>query len=406
MPVFTGAPTDPAVPLTYKCFDLYTGAYKATLSLNGVTFGSNLLPGSPGQFSGTIDLSDPRVQALGPLEATSPATTMIVADYLGSIAGGTGWILWPRNYEFDNTSRKLTVTGTECWSAFQHRGQATDYSSPPYSGLDYPGYQKMQIWDATLTDATGVYDPVLIAWQVIADALNRVSYGNLLGNVGIAANSYTSPSAYLASGTNTPAGDYLAVSYPYASLQMLDTLVTQIAQNGLGVGFDYGFDIAYGANYAIIGTVNLSYPTRGRTYAQNNLVVNTGNAISYTLPEDGSQSANTVYEQGISGSLVVSQNLNPLEGGYPLLEAIKSRANIQSANVLQVLTSLGFSDLVVGSYPVTTPTVTMDLFSGSLQIGTYIAGPVCAATIVAPDPLSTTHRGFSRPTHAVLSSRP
>jgi hypothetical protein len=379
----TTVPAGYAGPLAYKCFDLATGAYKGQVPLAGVTFGSNLLPGSPGQLSGTIDLASPAVQALGPLAATSPARTLMVVDYLGTVAWAG--IIWPRSYDFDNVNRKLTVTAIEGWSYLQYRAQCTDYSSPPYSGLDYPGYQKMQIWDATDTDAYGVYDPVLIAWQVISDALTRVTFGNILGGVSVAANSYTTPAGYLASGTNTPAGDYLAASYPFASLQLVDTLVSQLAQNGLGVGFDYALDIAYSNTGVPVGTVNLSYPRRGRTYAQNGLVVNCGSAISYQPPEDGTQAANTIYEQGISGSLVVSQNFNPLDDGYPIIETIKSRANIQSANVLPVLTQLGLAGLAVQSYPVVTPSVVLDLFSGSLPLGSFIAGDDVRWIIPATD---------------------
>lgn len=370
-------------PFTYLLYDLRTGAYKGRLPLNGVTFGSQLL--NPGTFSGTLDIASAAVQNLGPVSITAPARTALMVDYNGALIWGG--IIWPRSYSYDSGKRELQLTATELWSYIQQsRVQATDYSAPPFSGLTGP-ITKMAIWDASNTDNIGVYDPVLIAWQLISDALTQVTNGNILGGLGIAANSYTSASSYLSSGTQTPQADYLSVNYPLASIQQLGSIVNMIASNGVGVGFDYAIDVAYSAGPGSppVGTVNLSYPRRGRTYAQNQLVLNCGNAISYEIPEDGTQAANTVYEQGASGSLVVSQNINPLNAGYPVLEAIKSRANIQSANLLNVLTALGVSDLAQFSFPVTTPTVTMDLFSSSVPLGNFIVGDNVRWLIPATD---------------------
>lgn len=369
-------------PLSYVAYDLATGAYKGRLPLNGVSFGSQV--NSPGSFSGTLDIASTAIQNLGPLDATAPARTAIGVDYLGALI----WmgVVWPRNFEFDDTSRKLTVNATELWSYPASRVQATDYSAPPYSGMSGPG-TKMAIWDASNTDATGVYDPVLICWQLLSDALQQVPHGNILGGLSIAANSFTTTSGYLASGTNTPQADYLSVNYPYQSIQTLGSIIPMLAGNGLGVGFDYAVDVAYsgGPGSVPVGTVNLSYPRRGRTYAQNHLVLNCGQAIKYSLPEAGDQTGNTVYEQGSSGSLVVSQNISPIDGGYPVLEQIKSRANIMSANIIGVLTSLGVSDLAVGSYPVTTPQVEVDLFSSTVPLGEFIVGDDVRWIIPATD---------------------
>ena len=371
-------------PFTYKTYDLVTAKYLGQLPLTGFQFASNLLPGSPGTASGVIDIASPAIQALGPLAITAPARTMLVVDYLGVIVWAG--IIWPRAYAFENTTRKLTVTASELWSIFQRREQATDYSAPPYSGLTGNSV-KMAIWDATLTDAIGVYDPVLIIWQLLSDALHLVSYGNILGGLGVAANGYTTPATYLASGTALPQGDYLAINYPWTSLQALDSVATQLGQNGLGVGFDYQVDCAYAPQPGNppVATVNLSYPRRGRSYSQNNLVLNCQSAISYSPPEDGSQAANTFYEQGSSGSLVVSQNILPLQQGYPLLEQVASRANITSANILNVLTVLGIADLYVSSFPVCTPSITMDLFTTTLPLGEFVVGDDVRWIIPATD---------------------
>lgn len=378
-------------PLTYVSYDLLTGAYLGRIPLTGVSFGSQLL--NPGSFTGTIDLGDPAIQALGPLDLTAPARTCICVDYMGALVWGG--VIWPRDYRFESATRKLTVTATELWSyPGSMRVQATDYSAPPFSGITGPSVE-MAIWDASssFSDTTNVWDPVLIAWQILSDLLTQVSQGNILGGVSIAANSYTSPSAYLASGTNTPQGNYLSINYPYASLQQAGTMINQLASNGYGTGFDYAIDIAYsgGTGSPPVATLNLSYPRRGRTYAQNQLVLNCGQAISYDVPEDGTQVGNVVYEQGSSGSLNVSVNAQALGGGYPVLEEIKSRSNITSANMLNVLAQLGVADLAIGSYPVATPTVTTDLFSGPIPLGQFVVGDDCRWLIPATDGLGNVY---------------
>lgn len=372
-------------PITYIAFDLRSGAYLGRIPLNGVQFSSQLLvTGGTGTLSGTVDIGSAAVQALNPLALTQPGRTMLCVDYLGAIVWAG--IVWPRGYKFDGATRVLNINATELWSYFNSRVQATDYSSPPYSGLTGTG-AKMAIWDATNTDADGIYDPMLIAWQVLSDALTQVTDGNILGGLGIAANSYTSTTSYLASGTATPSTDYDAVSYPLTSVQTVNTIISMLAQNGYGIGFDYAVDVAYsaGPGSVPVGTVNLSYPRRGRIFADNNLVLNCGSALDYDVPEDASQSANTVYEQGISGSLIVSQNVAPLDYGYPVLEQIKSRANVQSPSIISLLTGIGASDLYTLSFPVATPSVTMDLFKSSIPLGSFIVGDNCMMRVPKTD---------------------
>jgi hypothetical protein len=369
-------------PLTYVAYDLVTGAYLGRLPLTSVSFGSQLL--QPGSLTGTIDIADPAIQNLGPLDLTAPARTCLCVDYLGALVWAG--IVWPRSYKFDSATRKLVVTANEIWSYFSSRVQATDYSAPPFSGITGPSTE-MAIWDASsaFSDANNVWDPMLIAWQILSDAMTQVPFGNILGGMGIAANSFTSPASYLASGTGTPQANYLSINYPYSSLQQVATMIGQLAGNGLGVGFDYAVDVAYsgGSGSFPVATVNLSFPRRGRTYAQNQLVLNCGQAISYEVPEDGTQAGNTIYEQGQSGSLNVSQNIQPLQGGYPILEQIKSRANITSANMLNILAVQGVADLFQFSFPVATPTVTTDLFSGPIPLGQFIIGDDCRWLIPA-----------------------
>lgn len=372
-------------PLTYCAYDLLTGRFLGTLPFSQVTFGSQLL--QPGTFSGTIDVASAAVQALGPFDLIQTGRTAILIDYLGSFIWGG--IAWTAPYDQDDTKRQLQVGATEIWSYLANqRMQGTDYSAPPYSGIS--GTSEMGLWDATLTasgppdNGPGVWDPMLIAAQMLYDAMYNVPNANLFGGTGLALNGYpigygganspTGVSAYLNSGTATPRLNYIAENYPYSSLQQLGSAINQIATLGLGEGFDYGVDVAGSATGPVTCTVNLSYPRRGRTFANNNLVLDCQRALKFSIPPDATQTANTVYEQGANGALSVSQNAQALNGGYPILERIMSRSNIQSANVMQVLQQTGAADLAIYSYPVYTPTVTTDLFTGPLTLGQFIVG--------------------------------
>jgi hypothetical protein len=355
-------------PFSYYCFDLLTGRFQAQLPFRGVTFGQQL--NTAGTFSGTLDLQDPRVQATEPLPNTAPNRTFVMVDYLGSPLWGG--IVLPRKWKVEgatSTTRLLEVSCSELWAYFQARVQATDYSSPPYSGITGEG--EMSYWKATPWDAS------LIAAQVIADAIGYTDglsqpYGNLLGGLGLHLNG-EEPSG---SKPAAPPGDYVAVNYPFTSCQMVDTIVSQLSQLGLGVGFDFGVDLAYSAGVPSppLATINLSYPRRGRTVAENGLAIDLTTARAYEFPEDGTQTANQVYEVGGSGAIEVSENVIPLEQGYPLWEKVISRANIQSANIESVLAQTGLSDLALLSYAPVTPTVTLGVDDPNLPLGSFVVG--------------------------------
>jgi hypothetical protein len=324
-----------------------------------------------GTFSGILDLQDPRVQATEPLANTTPNRTFIIVDYLGSPLWGG--IVMPRKWKVEaslqNTSRPLEISCSELWAYFQARVQATDYSSPPYSGITGEG--EMSLWKGTPWDAS------LIAAQIISDAIGYADsssqpYGDLLGGLVLALNG-EAPSG---SKPAAPVGDYVAVNYPFTSCQLVDTIVSQLAQLGLGVGFDYGVDLAYslGAPSPPVATINLSYPRRGRTYAESSLMVDLTTARGYEIPEDGTQTANQVYEVGGSGAISVSANVAPLEQGYPLWEKVISRANIQSQNIEATLAQTGLSDLALYSYAPATPTVTLGANDPNLPLGSFTIG--------------------------------
>jgi hypothetical protein len=363
------APEPPIARLSYYAYDLLTGNFIGQVPLRGVGLGEQL--NTAGSLSGTIDLQDPRVRETNPLSCTIPNRTFIVADYGGAIVG-SGIVMtrkWSVTSSPQNTTRVLEISCSGLWAYFQSRVQATDYSAPPFSGIT--GASPMAYWTATPWDSS------LVGCQIVADAIGFADgasepFGNPLGGLGVMLNgappSGASPVA--------PASDFIAVSYPFTSMQTVDTIVTQLSQLGLGVGFDFGVDVAYskGPGSPLIATVNFSYPRRGRTVAQNNLMIDLTTARSYEFPEDGTQTANQIYELGGSGAIVVTENVNPLDQGYPLWERVLSHANAQSQNITSLLSQIGTSDLATYSYAPVSPTVSLGLFDPNLPLGSFIVG--------------------------------
>lgn len=354
-------------PFSYYAFDFLTGVFLGQVPLRGVTFTKQL--NSPGTLKGVLDLSDPRVQATLPLALTIPNKSFIVADYLG--APLWGGIVLPREPKTESSSSSTTgtleITCSETWAYFQHRVQATDYSSPPYSGIS--AESPMNLWVAT------PYDASVIACQIIEDVLGyadgvTIPHGNPLGGMLVRLNGAV-PSGPVASSE-----DWVAVSYPFPSMQLVDTIVSQLAQLGLGVGFDYAVDLAYSAGSPSppVGTVNISYPRRGRTVEQNGLLIDVTTARSYQFPEQGSETANRVYELGGSGAISVSENAFAQEQEYAIWERIMSRANIQSQNITNILAQTGLSDLALYSYSPVTPSVTLGINDPNLPLGSFIEG--------------------------------
>lgn len=371
--------TAPGNPFTYYCYDLLSGALIGQSPMRAVTFGQQL--NQPGTMTATLDLMDPRVQSTNPLGCTKPNRTLVVIDYQGAIlwAGIVITRNWKRSAEA-NTVAALEIQCAEVWAWFQQRIQATDYSAPPSSGIT----GSMTYWTAT------PWDPTLIAAQILSDAVAYTD-GATNSNVQLLNNGWVirvNGAAPNAASPVVPALDYVAVNYPFTSMQSVDTIVTQLSQLGLGVGFDFAIDLAYsgGPGTTPVPTINLSYPRRGRLFSQNNLVLDLGTARSYSFPEDGSQTANQVYELGGSGAIVVSANANPLAQGFPLWERVFSRAQAQSANIVQILTQMGLGDLAISSYAPVAPSVTIGMFDTNLPLGSFVIGDDVQVVMQSNDP--------------------
>ena len=367
-------------PFSLLYFDFLTGDFRGALPLAGVQW-SSLLNGV-GSLSGTIDMADPRIRALSPAALTAGGKTACFVDFGGTLMWG-GVSLSPR--PFTHSTRILSYTAQELWGYFARRVQATDYSAPPFSGITGTG-STMPIWNAAYlpagpADDAAEWDPLLIAAQVITDALGYkqsapIPNGNPLA-MSVMMNGYSSAAGYLASGSATPSDDYISINFPFASMQYVGTMVQQLTSLGYGVGCDVGVDVAYSGSTGSppVVTINLDYPRRGRLVSDSRVVVmGSGTGRDYTVTPDPSQMAWTLYETGGSSDIVVSQNVNPIAQGYALFESIVNRSQILSSNVSDILAQLGEGDLFLYSYPPVTFSVTVPLWGQDPAYGSFMTG--------------------------------
>lgn len=375
---------------TVLFYDALTGEFLESLPVGNLSFGSQLNEAK--SLSGVINPTDPAMAQLDVWGATRPGRTVVCVDYRGAIVW-SGITLAPRTFTLSQ-KEQAPLQANELWSYWTRRVQATDYGSPPYSGITGTG-STMYYWDATNTGVSGVYDPVLIAWQLLYDASNysnaefggqTITYGSLLGGLPILANGQSTPADYLALPTATPSSNYINITFPFQTLQTVDAMISQIADLGLDVGFDFGIDVGYSGSPGspLAGAVNLSTPTRGRTAAATNLIIDSANCFDYTVTEAGDQAAWQLYERGGSGAIDVEINVNPQEQGYPLLESVIDHSYIVSGNITQILGQVGFADLYVYSYPPATFQITLDPAEPSCPLGSFVMGDE-VTLIIQPD---------------------
>ena len=362
---------------TVLSYDALTGQQLDTIPVGALSFSSQL--NQPKSLSGTFNSTDPDIRKLDIWGSTKPARTVICVDYRSALVWG-GLTVAPRTFTLSQ-KEKVPLQANELWSYFTRRVLATDYSSPPYSGIDPPP-GTMPIWNAaSVGSPANLWDPMLMAGQIVSDAMNYsntggINYGTLLGGIPILYNGYSSVSSYLASGSQTSSANYVNFTAPFTSLQTVDSIVTEIVNLGLGVGPDFGIDIAYSSvpGSPPAAALNFSTPTRGRPYSETNLVIDTANVYDYTVTEDGNQAAWQVYERGGAGAINVGINTNAQEAGYPLLEQVNDHSFITSGTVQNILTQISISDLFICSYPPVSFSIVMKVNDPGCPFGSYITG--------------------------------
>jgi hypothetical protein len=317
------------------------------LPLTGVTF--SLVLNASGQWSGTLNIEDPRVQQLNWRGATAPNLAQMWIDIDGTLVYG-GRVL-KRTYT--KTTGAITISGSDHYSYLSQRLQAGDYAT---------------------TWATVPAGAAQIAHQLVADAL---------GDAGSLQFGLTTPHA-------TPAQYGITLSSPRSQRMSVDALVSMISTLGWNVGLDFAMDYAYVAGVPV-ATLTLSYPRRGRVAGTTGLMIDTAEATEFTYDEDGTQQAMSVAQLATgSGGLSTVGVYEPAISvdGYPLLERVAMHSMFSAAATPKtVLNAFAADDLALTSYPVTVPQITLPTFAEP-AIGEWIVGddvrilvPVSAGSI-------------------------
>ena len=360
--------------VTYYAYDLGLSSnggvplLEAELPLTAVTWSQRL--NAAGSLSGTIELTDPRIQNLDPWDATRPSRTLLVVD----VDGSAEWagIVWTRSY--DNSSKQLQIGAQEIFSYFGRRIQVQDYSVAPTSG------PAATYWSANPALASA------IACGVVADAVgaaNSAFPGMLFNQV-------------------FETGDWESItpSYPTTQHQQVDRIVSDLSGMAYGTGFDFAVEVAWPAGKCggtPVLTFTTYFPRRGRVGAASGLVLDSAAVTNYQWPEDGTQQATSVIESissvsqaatttGSVPEIVASVDL----AGYPLLENVTPAKNIgvvsnpATWSTDPYVAGIVYGDLWQLLFPVFTPTCTLYTFDKSLPLGSFLVGDD-VRVIIAPD---------------------
>jgi hypothetical protein len=400
-------------PLHYLLYDTVTGNFIEELPFRGVSFGGGPV-NQAGSWQGHLDLQDPGLWNTNWKQSTAPNKSTLIVDYGEQIVWGG--VISGRKETFDESGFQLEIDAQEGIGWWSKVVQATDYSSPPYSGITGILGAGMPIWNASFliggygaTTVPGfgsqpyVWDPILIAAQIVTDAL-AVPGGELWGGLQLSLNGVTTGVAdYMASGefdfsnftgTRTPHTNYISINFPYTSLQYVSALLQQLTGLGYGVGFDTAIDFTYtgGVRYGkLIATMTLSYPQRGglarvsHEFGEaSNLFINVGNAHSWSFPEDGTGQGSINMETGGNQDIVAIENIyptigatgasGPYYGGYPNTTLVHNIANLNSPYPTTLLQAMGLSDSVLFSWPPVAPKIKVDMFSKEIGLGRFIVG--------------------------------
>jgi hypothetical protein len=355
-------PSVPSGVVTYWAYDAHIPGgppvLLAELPLTGVSFSSRL--NSPGSFNGSLNLNDPKVLGAVSSGATTPGRTLLFVDMDGTIVWGG--ILWTRTY--DNQDNVLQVGGSEAWSYFQQRVQAADYSLPPTSDKHGGG---PTFWVGSPDAAS-----YAISAQIVSDScaqliggVNYCMFSGWYANNGGASSLYNGAINLWVTGSPV----LIYPSFPIQQYQVVDDIVTELAQTGYTVGFDWAVDWTWSAGTGSepIATLNFHFPYRGRAVSATGFGIDTALSVPYTWPEDATQMADQVYglATGAGGYVEIQNQPSSMTSGWPLLEKVNTYSQ---TNDQQSLSGSVTDDLDIAQLPVITPTFVCPLYGEGAQI--------------------------------------
>jgi len=312
----------------YLFADLLTNNIIAELPLTSVNFTQQL--NQAGTLSGHLLLSGLDANTFNVLNGTIPAKTGIYVDRNGILVWGG--VIWGRPYNSD--SQTLSIEAREFESYFERRR-------------------------ITTTTAFTNVDQLSIAQNLITQA-QSAPYGNIGVIVGTETSGVTVSRTYY--------------SYEYKQVYgAIQDLARQLN------GFDFNIQVAYDGTGNPIKTLKLGYPRIGTVYSASSATapvfeLPASNIVSYSLTEDGSVSANTVYALGAGSNegklIATAQDTSKFTDGYPLLE---EQVNYSEITDSAYLSQLATGQVLSVSNPVTIFRITVPAYQQP-QFGTYALG--------------------------------
>lgn len=324
-----------ATQYRYLFADLRTNDILAELPLTGVTFTQVL--NSPGSFSGRILGSDVQETGYDITGSTEPARTAIYVDRDGVLIWGG--IIWLRTW--DSVGQTFTFTAREFLSYFERR-RITDT-------LVYEEQDQLFIAQDLITLAQGVAG----------------------GDIGLVV-------------PNNVSG--VLVNRVYFDYEFKDVTGAIKDLSNQQDGFDVNVDVAYDAFLEPRKYLRTDYPQRGIQYVSSNpdaLVFEfPGNIVQYEWPDDGAQTANTMYGIGPNSNeakirATAVSPINQIANGWPLLEDTVSYTDQYDPDLLYQQT---LGEVTARQIPVVTPKIVVPAYASPV-LGSYKTGDECLLRI-------------------------
>lgn len=324
-----------ATQYRYLFADLRTNDILAELPLTRVSFTQVL--NTPGSFQGTILGSDARELGYDITASTEPARTAIYVDRDGVLIWGG--IIWLRTW--DSNSQHFTFQAREFGSYFERR----------------------RITDTYVYDTQ---DQLFIAQDLLTIAQSAAG-----GDIGIVIP------------TNVSGVDVTRVYFDYERKDYWSAIKDLSNQQD---GFDFNIDVSYDSNLEPRKYAKTEYPQRGITYNANDpdaLVFEfPGNIVLYEWPDDGAQTANTMYGIGPNSNeakilAVATSPTNQITAGWPLLEDTVSYTDQYDPDLLYQQT---LGEVTARQVPIVTPKIVLPAYAEPV-LGSYKTGDECLLRI-------------------------
>lgn len=344
------------------------------LPINQVTFSSKL--NDVGQFQGTVQMTDPGVQAAlanqPPLDLLCERTALYV-----ELNGNLVWGGVLQQSQYVASTKQTQIQGQDWWGYYTNSRFVAWNSS--YTEADQlliaADLMNIGLGNASNISQPGAQSPPVAAGYIIGGAV-----GVVLG---------PTPTGALA-GTIT-SGTIITVAYAQSAFKNLGQAISDMGT--AANGFDRSIDCAYTAGVPT-KTYNLWYPRAGRTYqvqqASGAAVEFNFTGISgqdYQWTAGVTQCANVLFGAGSGGgnTAIASEAANPdlITQGWPLMEDSTSFTDIVSQNQLDQI-ALAYLNQV--QLPVRQPQITYNVGNDSDQpLGSFAIGDDCRL-VISPDP--------------------